>query len=98
MFNRKSIMHNAWKLVRKLHVSLSAALRLSWRNAKAVAAAKAAANVTEEVHTWSGWKALGMEVIHESKALFKAVTADPTTKSGTRTIAYFGLSQVLPIA
>lgn len=97
MFNRSSIMHTAWKFVRKLNISISAALRLAWHNAKQAATAKAAAGITEQTHTWSGWKALGYEVAHESKAMFKALTADPTTKSGTRLVAYFGISQVQPI-
>lgn len=97
-YNLASIMHNAWKLVHKLAISISEALRLAWYNAKQTRTAKEAAAVTEETHTWSGWKALGFEVIHESKALFKATTADPTTRSGSRIVAYFGASQVQPIA
>ena len=97
-FNLSSIMHSAWKFVRKLHITIAAALRMAWYNAKATAKAKAAAGISEETHTWSGWKAAGYEVIHESKALYKAVVADPTTKNGTRTIAYFGIHQVQPIA
>ena len=61
------------------------------------AAAKATAEITEETHTWAGWKALGYEVIHESKALYQASVNDPATKSGTRRTSYFGLSQVQPI-
>ena len=77
--------------------SFGAALRMAWANAKAHMAAKAAAGISEETHTWSGWKNLGFEVIHESKALYKAVIADPTTKSGSRVTCYFGRSQVQPI-
>lgn len=97
MFNLSSIMHNAWKYVRKLNISISAALRMAWANAKTTAQAKAAAGITEETHSWAGWKAAGYEVIHESKALYKAITVDPTTKSGTRVVAFFGASQVQPI-
>ncbi|MCI6228828.1 MAG: hypothetical protein MR636_08930 [Clostridiales bacterium] len=53
---------------------------------------------SRETHTWYGWKELGYEVIHESKALYQAVIADPATKSGTRKTSYFGLSQVQPIS
>lgn len=98
MFNLSSIMRSAWKFVRKLSISISAALRMAWHNAKQAATAKEAAAITEETHSWSGWKNMGYEVIHESKALFKALTVDPTTKSGTRVVAYFGISQVQPIA
>ena len=93
-YNRSKIMRVAWKLFRKGVQSFSAALRMAWSNAKLVNAVKKAAGITEETHTWAGWKALGYEVVHESKALFKAVVEDPTTKSGTRVTCYFGQSQV----
>jgi len=96
-YSKRSIMHTAWNLFRKGAESFAAALRMAWANAKAAAAAKTAAEVTEETHTWAGWKELGYEVIHESKALYRATLADPTTKKGTRTACYFGMSQVQPI-
>lgn len=96
-FNLSRIMHNAWKFFRKLSISFSAALTMAWVNEKNVIRAKESAEVQEETHTWSGWKSLGFEVIHESKSLFKALTVDPSTKSGTRIVAYFGRSQVQPI-
>lgn len=97
-YNLSSIMHSAWKIFRRVKTTFAEALRLAWHNAKAVAKAKAAAGISEETHTWSGWKAAGYDVIHESKALYRVVVADPATKSGTRTIAYFGIHQVQPIA
>ena len=93
-YNRKSIMAAAWKIFRKGVQSFAAALRMAWANAKAHVAAKEAAGISEETHTWSGWKNLGYEVIHESKALYKAILSDPSTKSGKRVTCYFGLSQV----
>lgn len=96
-YDMRAIMNSAWKFFRKGVASFSVALRMAWANAKTSNAAKAAADVIEETHTWYGWKELGYEVIHESKALFKATVADPSTKSGTRVIAYFGASQVQPI-
>lgn len=96
-YNRRSIMHTAWKLFRKGAETFAAALRMAWANAKAAAAAKIAAAVTEETHTWAGWRELGYEVIHESKALYRATLADPGTKNGTRISCYFGKSQVQPI-
>ena len=96
-YNLSSIMRAAWKFFRKGVESFSKALRMAWANAKARNAAKAAAGISEEAHTWSGWKRLGYEVAHGSKALFKATTNDPATKSGTRKTSYFGLSQVQPI-
>lgn len=97
-YNLKSIMHSAWRFFRKGVETFALALKMAWANAKAHNDAKAAAGVTEQTHTWAGWKALGYEVIHESKALYKVNLADPTTKKGTRLTAYFGASQVQPIS
>ena len=97
-FNRPQIFAAAWKFFRQGVESFAEALRMAWANAKKAIEAKATAGITEETHTWAGWKALGFEVIHESKALFKAVLADPATKKGTRIKTYFGASQVQPIA
>lgn len=97
-YNLRSIMHTAWRFFRKGVETFALALRMAWANAKAHNEAKAAAGVTEQTHTWAGWKALGYEVIHESKALYKVNLADPSTKKGTRLTAYFGASQVQPIS
>ena len=96
-YNLSSIMSAAWKIFRKGVESFAKALRMAWANAKTRNAAKDAAGISEEVHSWSGWKHLGYEVAHGSKALFKATTNDPATKSGFRVVAYFGASQVQPI-
>ena len=96
-YSKRSIMHTAWNLFRKGAETFAAALRMAWANAKAAATAKAAAGITEETHTWAGWKELGFEVIHESKALYRAILAPPATKSGARVTCYFGKSQVQPI-
>ena len=97
-YDLRSIMRSAWRIFRKGIQTFAAALRLAWANAKVRNKARAAAGVREESHTWSGWKSLGYEVIHDSKALYKVVIADPATKSGKRTACYFGLSQVQPIS
>lgn len=97
-YNLKSIMHNAWRFFRKGVQDFATALRMAWANAKAHNEAKAAAGISEQTHTWAGWKALGYEVIHESKALYKVNLADPSTKKGTRIQSYFGTSQVQPIS
>ena len=96
-YNLSSIMSAAWRIFRKGIQSFAVALRMAWANAKAHNAAKAEAGISEETQTWAGWRDLGYEVIHESKALYQAVLADPATKSGTRKTSYFGLSQVQPI-
>ena len=96
-YNLSRIMAAAWRIFRKGVQSFAVALRMAWANAKAHNAAKEEAGINEETHTWAGWKDLGYEVIHESKALYKALLADPTTKNGTRITCYFGASQVQPI-
>lgn len=98
MYNRSQIFATAWKFFRKGVSTFSEALRMAWANAKRATTSKAEAGISEEVHTWSGWRDLGFEVIHESKALYKATLADPSTKKGTRVTAYFGASQVHPIS
>ena len=96
-YNLSSIMSAAWRIFRKGVQSFAVALRMAWANAKANNAAKAAAGITEETYTWAGWRDLGYEVIHESKALYRAILSDPATKNGTRITCYFGASQVQPI-
>lgn len=95
-FNLRNVMKNAWRFFRKGVESFAQALRMAWANEKAVSIARA--NAAEETHTWAGWKNFGKEVIHESKALFKVTVLDPATKSGFRTLAYFGASQVHDVA
>lgn len=97
-YNLHSIMRAAWRFFRKGEASFSLALRMAWANEKARHASQEAAGVAEETHTWAGWKHLGYEVRHESKALYQTVIADPATKSGTRKTSYFGRSQVQPIS
>ena len=96
-YNLRSIMSAAWKIFRKGVLSFAQALRMAWANAKSHNAAKDTAGISEETHTWAGWKRLGFEVIHESKALYRANFNDPTTKNGTRVTCFFGVSQVHPI-
>lgn len=96
-YNLSSIMTAAWRIFRKGIQPFAVALRMAWANAKAHNAAKAEAGITEQTHTWAGWRNLGYEVIHESKALYRAILSDPATKSGVRKTSYFGLSQVQPI-
>ena len=96
-YNLSQIMSAAWRFYRKGIQTFAQALRLAWANAKAHSAAKAAAGVTGETHTWSGWRQLGYEVAHGSKAMYQVTLADPATRSGTRAVSYFGSSQVQPI-
>ena len=96
-YDLSKIMSAAWKIFRKGVQCFAQALRMAWANAKTHNAAKAEAGISEETHTWAGWRDLGYEVTHESKALYKAILADPTTKTGSRVTCYFGASQVQPI-
>lgn len=93
-YNLSGIMRAAWRIFRKGVKSFAVALRMAWANAKTQNAAKQAAGISEETHTWAGWRELGYEVIHESKALYKAIISDPATKSATRATCFFGASQV----
>lgn len=97
-YHLSSIMIAAWRLYRSGTASFSLALRIAWANEKARHAAQEAAGITEETHTWAGWKKLGYEVRHQSKAIYQATITDPATRSGTRTTSYFGRSQVQPIS
>lgn len=76
-YNLKAIMTKAWQNFRKFAITFAEALHRAWLSAKAepinaqrIEAAKAEAGITEEVNTWAGWKAQGLEVIHGMKALF----------------------------
>ena len=76
--------------------NLSNIMKKAWADAKAFVDAISKNFISEEVHTWYGWKELGYEVIHESKNVFQITVSDPNTKSGTRVLSYFTKSQVVP--
>lgn len=105
-YNLSQIMKKAWELFRKLAITFSEALHRAWLSAKAVEInqkriedAKAAAEVEEETNTWSGWKELGYEVIHGSRALFGADLIWGSRGDGKVYKArFFGRSQVQPVA
>lgn len=105
-FNLREIMLRAWRNFRKGGMSFAEALHRAWLSAKAepinaarIAEAKAAAGITEETNTWAGWKSLGMEVIHGSKALFGATLLWGSRGDGkTYEARFFGASQVQEIA
>lgn len=104
-YNLSEIMTRAWKLFRKLGLSFAECLHRAWITAKSakinaqkIEAAKAAAGITEEVKTWSGWKEAGFEVIHGSKALFGADLIWGSKGDGAVYRArFFGASQVQAI-
>lgn len=105
-YNLRKIMLRAWELFRKGGISFSEALHRAWMSAKAepmnaarIEAAKAAAGIVEAVNTWAGWKALGFEVIHGSKALFGCDLIHGSKGDGAIYKArFFGASQVQAVA
>lgn len=105
-YDLRKIMLRAWALYRKNEITFSEALHRSWLSAKAepenearIEAAKAAAGIVEAVNTWAGWKALGYEVIHGSKALFGADLIHGSKGDGAIYKArFFGASQVQAVA
>ena len=78
MFDYRGIMLRAHDNYRKIgHMSFSEAPHRAWLSTKAepinaarILVAKAAAGITEDTNTWSGWREAGYEVAHGSKALF----------------------------
>jgi len=105
-WNLRKIMLRAWALYRKGNISFPEALHRAWLTEKAepvnsrrVEDAKAAAGITEDVKTWSGWKDAGYEVIHGSKALFGVALIWGSRGDGAVYDArFFGASQVQAIA
>jgi len=107
MFNLREIMIRAWRLYRENEeISFAEALHRSWISAKAepvnagrIEAAKAAAGVREEVNTWAGWKRLGREVIHGSKALFGCDLIWGSKGDGAiYKASFFGIGQTAELA
>ena len=105
-FNLRKIMLAAWANFRKGGVTFSEALHRAWQSAKAepvnaerIAKARVAAGVTEHTETWAGWKRLGYEVVHGSKALFGCDLIYASKGDGAIYKArFFGASQVQALA
>ena len=106
-FNLRAIMTRAWKIFRKASdLAFGECLHRAWLSAKAlevnearIKQAKAAAGIEEETNTWAGWKQLGYEVIHGSKALFGCDLIWGSKGDGaTYKARFFGASQVQAIA
>lgn len=100
-YDLSSIMAHAWQIFRKYALTFAEALHRAWLSAKAapinaarIAAAKAAAGITDVVNTWSGWRQEGREVIHGSKALFGCTLIYGSHgDDATYEARFFGLSQ-----
>ena len=105
-YNLRAIMLRAWKNYRKMQLSFAECLHRAWitakaeeLNAKRIERAKMAAGIIEETNTWSGWKKLGYEVLHGSKALFGTELIWGSKGDGAIYKArFFGRSQVQEIA
>ena len=105
-YDLKAIMTRAWAIFRKAAISFSEALHRAWLSAKAapinaarIEAAKAEAGISEAPDTWAGWRARGREVIHGTKALFKAVLIYGSHGDGaTYTASFFSESQTAAMA
>lgn len=106
-YNLRTIMLRAWKNYRKYtELSFAECLHRAWitakaeeLNAKRIERAKMAAGIIEETNTWSGWKKLGYEVLHGSKALFGTELIWGSNGDGAIYKArFFGRSQVQEIA
>ena len=105
-YDLRAIMLRAWRLYREgKGLSFAECLHRAWLsekaqpvNAERIEAAKQAAGVTEDTNTWAGWKALGREVIHGSKALFGCDLIHGSKGDGAIYKArFFALSQTQPI-
>ena len=105
-YDLRAVMLRAWRIFRKNAVSFSEALHRAWLSEKAkpinadrIEVAKAAANVTETVNTWSAWRDAGYEVQHGSKALFSVELIHGSKgDNATYRASFFGASQVKAIA
>lgn len=105
-YDKRQIMHTAWNIFRKTEETFAECLHRAWNAAKAIPVneqriieAKTAAGITEDTETWYGWKKLGYEVVHGSKALFGADLIYASKGDGQIYKArFFGRSQVAEIA
>lgn len=104
-YDLREIMTRAWRNFRKGGITFAEALHRAWNTAKAapinaerIEAAKVAAGVTGECNTWAGWKSLGFEVIHGSKARFGCDLIWASKGDGvTYKARFFDSTQVAPI-
>ena len=107
-YNLSKIMKTAWAIFKKAvksPITFAEALHRAWLSAKAepinaerIENAKAAAGITETTNTWYGWKTLGYEVIHGSKAVFQVKVDTPEKGDGKTFVkSFFTASQVAHI-
>ncbi len=99
-------MKKAWEIKRKFtELRFGECLHRAWNfikslaeNERIISESKKEAGIVEETNTWYGWKKLGYEVIHGSKALFKCELNYASKGDGEiYKAAFFGRSQVAVI-
>ena len=98
-YDKSRIMKSAWKIAKDNGLGMSEALWRAWLcadlNGLFVDQAKADAGITEEVHSWAGWKALGYTVRHGSRCLMQArLWINGHVDGASRIVSFFGRSQV----
>lgn len=92
-------VENVKSEIEKLKCSEVQLMKKAWDlEQKRIEQSKAAAGITEEINTYTGWKQLGYEVLHGSKALFNCCLIWGSRGDGaTYKASFFGESQVQPI-
>lgn len=98
-YNKSKVMRSAWKLVKAYGLDMSEALWRAWLcadlNGLFVDQAKTDAGITEEIHTWAGWRELGYTVRHGSRCLLQVKLWKNGHLDGASYLAsFFGRSQV----
>ncbi len=91
--DKKMVMNRAHKFFREGMGEWAECLRNAWADVKAIKVAKA--KVNEPVMTYVDWLAIGREVAHGVKAIFKVVLHDAKTKNGTRVTPFFGYTDTV---
>ena len=105
-YDLRKIMLKAWAIYRKAGLTFGEALHRAWISEKAmpinearIAVAKAEAGITEQTETWAGWKALGFEVQHGSRAAFAVTLIHGSRGEGkSYRASFFTRSQVQAVA
>lgn len=93
--NRRKMMQKSWLISWQESQKKENVKQAEEINAERIKRSKEAADVTEDTNTWVGWKKLGYEVIHGSKALFGCSLIWGSKGDGASyNASFFGRSQV----
>ena len=94
-YNKAEIMKKAHVLYRDgRYGTFTNALKIAWRDAKAVADIRAEYG---DVKTWYGWTLVGREVWHGEKAVAQTTVAEAKNKKGTQVLSFFTYEQTCEI-